>query len=236
MAAGASTLPTVPATAPPPRLLITAGPTHEPIDAVRYLANRSSGRVGVSIAKAAAELGCTTQLLLGPICESDLEAVSPHLRVSRFRTARELERLLGEFMPTSDILIMAAAVADYRPKNPRETGKLRRTNSDLHLELESVPDLLRGVAGRRQPGQTLVGFALEPAEGLREAAEAKLQAKGIDLIVGNALETMDAGGIDAVLIGRDGLIDGTPGRIAKNEFGRWLVDRVLKHAATGDRR
>ena len=141
---------------PQRRLLITAGPTHEPIDAVRFLGNRSSGRMGVALADAAADLGWHVTLLLGPV------AVRPsrgEIVVRHFRTCEDLRSLLRDEVSRADALVMAAAVADYRPKpNPAMSGgKFRRTNAPLALELEPTPDLLAEVSAARKPGQLFVG-------------------------------------------------------------------------------
>ncbi len=204
------------------RVLITAGPTHEPIDGVRYIANRSSGRVGIAIAEAAARLGCDVTLLLGPTPRSPQHT---RIRAVRFQSTADLERLLAEHFPTCDLLIMAAAVADYRPRNPSSGAtKLRRTEQALTLELEPTPDLLAAVAKAKRPGQTVVGFALEPAERLMESARSKLARKNLDFIVANPLETMDAPTIAATVIGHDGSTRQTPGAMEKEQFGEWLVD------------
>lgn len=207
------------------RLLITAGPTHEPIDAVRYIGNRSSGRLGVALADAAASRGWGVTLLLGP---SALSARDTSVRTLRFRTAADLEELLEAEFPGSDVLVMAAAVADYRPlrpAGPRDT-KLRREDGPRTLELEPTPDLIAGCAKRRMPGQVLVGFALEPAERLMESARDKLRRKSLDMVVANPLETMDAPTIDATLIRRDGTMERTDGAIEKDRFAPWLLERI----------
>jgi len=205
----------------PVRLLITAGPTHEPIDAVRYLANRSSGLLGIALAEAAAERGWPVTLLLGPTTR---DCADTRVDVRRFRTTADLEALLHEHLPACDALVMAAAVADYRPKPTG--GKMRRKAGAMVLELESTPDLLAGCAGRRAPGQLMVGFALEPREELDASARSKLKRKGLDLIVGNPLETMDADVIEATLYGKGGVVDSTPGVVAKTAFAEWLLDRI----------
>jgi len=210
------------------RLLITAGPTHEPIDAVRYIANRSSGRLGIALAEAAAAAGWAVTLLLGPTPRT---VQSTGVRVRRFQTTANLEALLREEFQGCDILVMAAAVADYRPK-PAEGGtligqtKLRREKRNLTLELEPTPDLLAECAARRRPGQLLVGFALEPRDRLMESSRSKLVRKGLDLIVANPLETMDGETIEATVIARGGQEWSTPGAIDKAAFATWLLDRI----------
>jgi len=214
---------------PSRRLLITAGPTHEPIDAVRFIGNRSSGRLGVSLADEAARRGYSVTLLLGP---THLTPTDSSVRVRRFRTTADLESLLAEEVPNIDVLVMAAAVADYRPRADQTSpgGKRRRTDAGMTLELEGTPDLLAGCSKLRRPGQLFVGFALEPREEMLASARRKLERKKIDLVVANPLETMDGATIEATVLGRPGTClevgARTPGPIPKEAFGGWLLDRL----------
>lgn len=215
------------------RLLITAGPTHEPIDAVRYIGNRSSGRVGVELADEAVRRGWAVTLLLGPtgMVPSDSRAT-----VLRFRTAADLQGLLREQIRNADVLVMAAAVADYRPKvGPVALGgKFRRRNQTMSLELEPTPDLLAQAAAERKPGQFLVGFALEPREEMERSAREKLARKGIDLVVANPLETMDSPTIEALVLGADGSEARTAGAVTKAKFAGWLMSLLeARRGATG---
>lgn len=210
----------------PPRILITAGPTHEPIDAVRFIGNRSSGRLGISLAEVAGRLGWDVTLLLGP---TPTQPSDSSLRVFRFRTCADLDALLRAHAPEADVLVMAAAVADYRPKVSGDmlSGKHRRTEGGMTIELESTPDLLAGCAARRPAGQTIVGFALEPRAEMLASARRKLERKRVDMIVANPLETMDAPTIEAVVItGRDPEGFATPGPIAKDAFAPWLLNII----------
>lgn len=207
-----------------PRVLITAGPTHEPIDSVRYLANRSSGKMGVALAEASSARGWTTTLLLGP--SALRPATSSSLTVERFRTTSDLQQLLREHWPRHDWLIMAAAVADYRPKHPSTETKLRRTSSDLTLELEPTPDLLAELAATSRPDQRRIGFALEPADELIQRAEAKLARKHLDAIVANPIETMDSDRITAHLLFADGSRVATEGSLSKAEGAEWVIERI----------
>lgn len=214
-----------PTNLPPASLLITAGPTHEPIDAVRFIGNRSSGRVGVSVADEAARRGWTVTLLLGPVAMAPSDS---RVNLHRFRTAADLQSLLRTHAPKNRVLIMAAAVADYRPKiDPAfQGGKFRRTDQKLTLELEPTPDLLAEVGRSRHPAQLLVGFALEPQAELIASARAKLARKNIDLVVGNPLETMDSPTINATLIDRDHREIRTEGAIDKSRFAAWLLSHI----------
>lgn len=208
----------------PPRVLITAGPTHEPIDAVRFIGNRSSGRLGLEVARAAADRGWDVTLLLGPVGNDSAAASDPRIRLASFQTTDDLAALLERYQPGADLLILAAAVADFRPAAPLAGGKLRRSEAGLSLQLEATPDLAAGCVARRGPGQRIVAFALEPREGLLEGASRKRAAKGVDFIVANPLETMDAGTIEAILLGPGGEIARTEGAVEKGAFARWLLD------------
>lgn len=215
--------------------MITAGPTHEPIDAVRYLGNRSSGRLGVALADAAAGRGWQVTLLLGP---TPLSPRNTRVSLRRFRSAADLEALLSEEFPRCQTLVMAAAVADYRPVQNQSTAhtKIRRTGEALTLELESTPDLLAACAAKRVPGQRLVGFALEPRDRMLASAQSKLERKSLDAIVANPLETMDAPQIEATLLFRAGTRSpvSTPGAIPKEDFADWLLDRLDERTADAE--
>ncbi len=209
------------------RLLITAGPTHEPIDAVRHLANRSSGRLGLALAGAAAERGLVATLLLGP---TPLEPPpASQVTTLRFRTTADLQELLRAQWPHHDVLFMAAAVADYRPAEPPEAGKLPRATDSgrLTLRLEPTPDLLAELAAITRPDQTAIGFALGPAGHLLAEARRKLAAKNLAAIVANPLETMDSDRISGTLLLGDGrrLVPPRPA-CSKRDFAEWLLDQL----------
>lgn len=226
-------------------VLVTAGPTYEPIDAVRSIANRSSGRLGLALAKAAKARGCRTTLLMGPVglateylintqtgpANADPEQVPDSLdRVLRFRSSRDLETLLLEEAPTCDVLIMAAAVADFRPSQIH-AGKLARTGEALTITLEPVPDLLAKTTPTLRAGSVAIGFALEedagdPLVGGARAL-AKMARKGCRAIVLNPLATMDSGDIDATILFADGSPPLAPGPLSKAEFASRLIDVAL---------
>jgi len=211
------------------RLLITAGPTHEPIDGVRYLANRSSGRLGILMAGAAADLGASVTLLLGPTpLEPDRH---PLLTTRRFRSTADLAALLETSWPDHDVLLMAAAVADFRPLGADSGNKIERGPDGLTLRLESTPDLLAGLADRSRSDQIRVGWALEVRESMMERARGKLARKRLDAIVANPLETVGSDRIAARLLVRG---SGGPEEVtlpeetmSKEEFSRWLLARIL---------
>jgi phosphopantothenoylcysteine decarboxylase/phosphopantothenate--cysteine ligase len=216
-------------TPPNLHLLVTAGPTYEPIDAVRFIGNRSSGRLGSALADEAARRGWTVTLLLGP---NAITPTDPRVRLVRFQSTADLQTRLAEFLPACDVLVMAAAVADYRPA-PDEIdplGKRRRSREGMTLRLESTPDLLSGCSSRSRPDQLLVGFALEPQAQLMDSARAKLSRKAIDLIVANPLETMDSPTIRAWLLGNAergiSLEVSTGEPIPKDRFAAWLLDHL----------
>ncbi len=213
----------------PPRILITAGPTHEPIDAVRYLANRSSGRMGIAIAEAAVAAGCDTHLLLGPVdVEPPLES-NLSWSVTRFESTADLERLLDKHFPNCDLLIMAAAVADYRPAATL-SGKLPRKGERLVLELEPTPDLVAGCVTRKRPHQRILAFALEEPDRLAARAVEKMRAKGVDAIVANPLGTMGSLVVSAAVYTADGRVFTPPGEcVDKPTFGAWLIRWAQEH-------
>ncbi|MFZ4751236.1 MAG: phosphopantothenoylcysteine decarboxylase [Phycisphaerales bacterium] len=209
------------------RALVTAGPTEEPIDTVRFIGNRSSGRMGIEIAEALLAQGFHTVLALGPIRTEVPERLRDHPRATilRFRSSQELESLLRRELPEADLVVMAAAVADFRPRSASE-GKMKRTDAGLTLELEGVPDLLASTRAARKPGARVFGFALEPRDRLERSAREKLERKDLAGIVANPLETMDAPDIEGTLFLRDGSVHApAPAgeRVSKSAFAGWLA-------------
>jgi len=225
----------------PPNVLVTAGPTWEPLDEVRHLANRSSGRLGVELALASSAAGCATTLLLGPgVTAPPSERFSG--RVERFTSAASLGEALERRCPGCDVLLMAAAVADYRPAAlemedgsrrplPLPAGeKLPRLAQPLQLVLAPTPDLLAKEAARKRADQLFVGFALAPVEQLEAIAQAKLRRKGVECVVANPLETMDSPRISATLYatGPAASLDGLAvSDMPKEAFAAWLIGRLL---------
>jgi phosphopantothenoylcysteine decarboxylase/phosphopantothenate--cysteine ligase len=211
-----------------PRLLITSGPTHEPIDAVRFIGNRSSGRLGAALADEASSRGWPVTALVGPLAE---RPTSTPVETIGFTSCADLESRLVEHLPSCDVLIMAAAVADYRPAQGTTDvfDKKRRREERITIELEKTPDLLGGCVERRRPGQLLVGFALEPRHRLEASAGEKLERKRVDMIVANPLETMDSGDIEPLLMIAPALgvpSPAAPGRMTKPQFAAWLLDQI----------
>ncbi|MEX2672504.1 MAG: phosphopantothenoylcysteine decarboxylase [Phycisphaeraceae bacterium] len=202
------------------KMLVTAGPTYEPIDPVRYLANRSTGKTGAAIAEAAADAGWAVTLLLGPTPINP----PPGVKTVRFETSNELEQLLDRYFSICDVLVMAAAVADYRPA-AISFEKLTRETRSMMLELEPVPDLVAACGERKRSDQLIVGFALEQDGNLVERAKDKLQRKHLSAIVANPLPTMGASDIDATLLTADGESH-VPGKMEKSRFAAWLIDWI----------
>ena len=206
-----------------PRILITAGPTHEPIDAVRFIGNRSSGRMGIAIAEAAQARGCATTLLLGPVSQQPPDG----LTTLRFQTGTQLQSMLGEQWPAHDILFMAAAVCDFMPEAP-STGKLSRREGPTTLALTPTPDILAETAASSAPHQTLIGFALEEVRNLQTRGEMKLREKGLHAVVANPLETMDSELVEAILLMRDQPPLSPEAALPKATFAAWLMEQALR--------
>jgi phosphopantothenoylcysteine decarboxylase/phosphopantothenate--cysteine ligase len=160
------------------RILVTAGPTHEPIDPVRFLGNRSSGKMGFALAREAARRGAAVTLVTGPTHLPD----PPAIEVVRVETAEEMRDAVLDRFDGTDAVVKAAAVADWRPK-ARAEGKLKKEEGAPEIHLEPTPDILREL-GERKGDTVLVGFAAETAD-LAAAGRAKLREKHLDLIVVN---------------------------------------------------
>lgn len=168
------------------KLLITAGPTREHLDPVRFLSNRSSGKMGFAIAQAAAGRGHSVTLIAGPV------ALPTPTGVTRVDVTSALDMLAAvqEHLPRHDALVMCAAVADWRPKQV-STVKLKKSEMRPVIELEPNPDILRTLRPLKEQ-RTFVGFAAETGDPLAEA-QRKLVSKGLDLIVANDVTQPDAG-------------------------------------------
>lgn len=160
------------------RIVVSAGPTHEPIDAVRFVGNRSSGKMGFAVAREAARRGAAVTLVSGPTHLSD----PPGVEVVRVETAEEMRDAVVARLDDADAVVKAAAVADWRPKE-RVEGKLKKEAGTPEIMLEPTPDILREI-GERKGDRILVGFAAETEE-LESAGRQKLREKNLDLIVVN---------------------------------------------------
>lgn len=169
------------------KVLITAGPTHEQIDPVRFIGNNSSGKMGLALAKQAKNLGADVTLIIGP---NKLETVDG-INWINVKTADEMYKQVHASVKKADIIIMSAAVADFKPKNT-SLQKIKKNNSFLQLELEPTKDILKSVGEIKTNKQLLVGFALESDNELKNAKD-KLKSKNLDLIVLNSLNDKGAG-------------------------------------------
>lgn len=206
-------------------ILVTAAGTREPIDPVRYIGNRSSGKMGYAIAEAARDLGANVTLISGP------SALPPLAGVNFFKveSARDMRRLVLENFPESQIVIKAAAVADYRVKNVAD-HKIKKNDEELTLVLEKNPDILKELGQKKQKGQVLVGFAAE-TQNLIQYAKSKLEKKNLDMIVANDVSKPQAGfNVDTNLIKllkRDGSIEELP-LMSKKDLAYIILNHVMK--------
>jgi phosphopantothenoylcysteine decarboxylase / phosphopantothenate---cysteine ligase len=177
-----------PATMTGLRVLVSAGGTREPIDSVRYIGNRSSGRMGYALAREAVRRGADVMLIAANVALDDPAGAS----VIRVQTADELAAVCEREFPSRDVLLMAAAVADFRPVQP-SARKLKKDQGVPSIVLESTVDVLASLAQQRRPGQLLVGFAAEHGEDAVSGARQKLERKGLDLVVVNDISRGDIG-------------------------------------------
>ena len=206
------------------KLLLTAGGTREMIDAVRYLGNRSSGRMGAAVAAAAVAAGHEVTLILGAASVAPPDGV----RILRVETTDQMAAALEGEWPGHDALVMAAAVADYRPKVVA-AHKLRR-GGPMTLELEPTPDLLAAAASVKG-NRIVVGFSLDDdAAEARERAAAKLVRKKLDLLVYNPVRTMEADDVAAELFFADGRREALEA-MPKPEFAARLVRELDRLSA-----
>lgn len=182
--------------------------------------------MGLELAKSALNRAWPTTLLLGPTSLPLPD--NSQLNLIRFQTTSDLQALLIDHFPACDILIMAAAVADYRPKTTDLDAKMKLDKSQINLILQRNPDLIQLISTFSQPHQTVIGFALESADKLLESAQQKLKSKNLDAIVANDLKTMGSDKIEATVILKDGKTlkpdDGK--KLSKAEFADWLLEAI----------
>jgi phosphopantothenoylcysteine decarboxylase/phosphopantothenate--cysteine ligase len=203
------------------QFLITAGRTEEPIDPVRYVSNRSSGKMGYALARAAALRGARVTLITGP-ADADIPDVG---HVKRVQTAQEMLEAVATHLPFVKVLVMAAAVADYRPK-AFSKAKIKKSGKAPVLELVENPDILKYASEHKKAGTILVGFALETDDLIANATK-KLKVKGLDLIVANGVAALGSDGSNAVIIPKTG----KPvhcGPQPKQDLARTILDAVAK--------
>jgi phosphopantothenoylcysteine decarboxylase/phosphopantothenate--cysteine ligase len=204
------------------KILVTAGPAHEPLDPVRYLGNRSSGKMGYRLAETATARGAEVTLITGPSAEAEPR----RMEVVPVETAAQMQAAVEERFAAFDVVIMAAAVADFRPAQPSEQ-KIKKSAAAT-VELIATTDILAGL-GRRKKHQILVGFSLETSR-LVEEATRKLREKNLDLVVANNPLVPGAafGGETniATIIDRTGHVTET-GKITKRALAEMICDRIV---------
>lgn len=205
------------------RVLVTAGGTREPIDAVRFIGNRSSGRMGLALAAAAARRGARVTVVAANVALPG----PPGVELVAVETTGELAEAVSARFAEAQVLLMAAAPADFRSVRPR-SGKLERGGRRLELELEPTEDILAAVAARRTADQTLIGFAAETGPGAIERARAKLERKAVDAIVFNDVSRTEIGfdstENEVTMLGRDG--EHEVPLASKDEIAEAILDRV----------
>ena len=205
--------------------LVTAGPTHESLDPVRYIGNQSSGKMGIAIARELAQRGATVQLVLGP---TNIPVQIPHVTVHAVESAEQMYVACQEFFPTADIAVLSAAVADYTPITI-SAEKIKKTEGTFTLELKKTKDILQSLGDQKKPNQILVGFALE-SQNEKAYALGKLEKKHADLIVLNSLQDEGAGfGYDTnkiTIFGKNGR-EWAYAQKPKQQVAKDIVDRII---------
>jgi phosphopantothenoylcysteine decarboxylase / phosphopantothenate---cysteine ligase len=205
------------------KVIVTAGATREPIDPVRFISNHSSGKMGVALARAAWRRGAEVTLIAGHV-DIQLPSEIPTLNVE---TVHEMSRSVAENLPAADVLIMAAAPADFRPAS-EAPEKIKKGRAAPKIVLEPTEDILQSTIPKRKKKSVIVGFALETSDGIRNAKE-KLKAKDLDLVILNDAKEAGAGfGVDTNRVtvitrnGREEQLD----LMSKTDLAEILLDRV----------
>ncbi|WP_428225530.1 bifunctional phosphopantothenoylcysteine decarboxylase/phosphopantothenate--cysteine ligase CoaBC [Flavobacterium sp.] len=210
------------------KILITAGPTYEAIDPVRFIGNHSTGKMGYDIADAAANLGAEVILVSGP---SHLKPKNPLVNVVRVTSAAQMHEACHNYFNNVDVAIAAAAVADYKPKNVA-SQKIKKNDSAFTIELEKTTDILASL-GEVKKNQFLIGFALE-TENEIEHAKQKIQKKNLDLIVLNSLNDEGAGfgkpTNKVTFISKNFTIEPQPLK-SKEEVAKDIINKIVEHYA-----
>jgi phosphopantothenoylcysteine decarboxylase/phosphopantothenate--cysteine ligase len=208
--------------------LVTAGPTFEALDPVRFLGNHSTGKMGIAIAEALAGRGADVTLVLGP---TELLPSHPGVKTVRVQSAEQMHAACAPLFPGADITVLAAAVADYRPKH-YATSKIKKKEDDMVLELARTVDIAATLGRQKRPGQLLVGFALETDQE-NAHARLKLDKKNLDFIVLNSLRDAGAGfGHDTnkiTILDREGHTREFPLK-SKTEVARDIVEEIARRA------
>ena len=205
------------------KFVVTAGATREPIDPVRFISNHSSGKMGVAIARAAWRRGADVTLIAGHV---DIP-LPGELTTVKAETVEEMSRSVAKVLPSADVLVMAAAPADFRPAE-RATAKIKKGRGGTKLDLEQTDDILKSTISKRKKKSLVVGFALETGDGLANARE-KLKSKDLDMVVLNDATEPGAGfGVDTnrvTLIDRAGTEEELP-LLTKIDLAEVLLDRI----------
>jgi phosphopantothenoylcysteine decarboxylase / phosphopantothenate---cysteine ligase len=209
------------------KALVTAGPTHEPFDPVRFIGNQSTGKMGVAIARELVQRGAEVELVLGP---SSVEIDDSRIHVSRVQSAGEMYDACLKIFPSVQIAVMSAAVADYTPVS-FSSEKIKKNSETFTLELSRTKDILHALGEMKKPGQVLVGFALENTDEASYARK-KLKSKNADMIVLNSLNDSGAGfGFDTnqVTIFEKSGEEFPYAQKSKQLVAKDIVDRIIKH-------
>ena len=211
-------------------VLVTAGPTQEAADPVRYLTNHSTGKMGYAIATVCARRGASVTLVSGPTALKKPQFV----RTVEITTAKEMFEAVTERAAEQDIIVKAAAVADYRPKSV-SSEKMKKKDGELTLELERTDDILAWLGGHKRPGQFLCGFSMETQELIGNARQ-KLQKKNLDMIVANSLRVEGAGfggdtNVVTMITENEEL---SLGKMSKEETASKIMDRIMDIRAAED--
>ncbi len=211
-------------------VLVTAGPTQEAADPIRYLTNHSTGKMGYAIATVCARRGASVTLVSGPTALKKPQFV----RTVEITTAKEMFEAVTERAAEQDIIVKAAAVADYRPKSV-SSEKMKKKDGELTLELERTDDILAWLGGHKRPGQFLCGFAMETQDLIGNARQ-KLQKKNLDMIVANSLRVEGAGfggdtNVVTMITENEEL---SLGKMSKEETASKIMDRIMDIRAAED--
>jgi len=212
---------------PTSKVLVTAGPTYERIDSVRFIGNYSSGKMGFALAEALAEKGYAVELVTGPTSLN--VSTYQNINITRVESAREMYDAATNLFPSCAAAILSAAVADYRPDHTADHKLKKQSDEGMTLHLVQNPDILATLGGMKRDDQRLIGFALETDD--EEAnARRKLEKKNLDYIVLNSLRDKGAGfGVDTnrvTILGRDGSRHETP-LLSKKEIARIIINKVI---------
>ena len=207
------------------KALVTAGPTYERLDPVRFIGNFSTGKMGAALAQTLADAGAQVTLVLGP---SSVEVNHPHISVKKVESAEEMYNACVEVFPSMDMAIMSAAVADYKPAVIADR-KIKKQEGTLDIQLDKTRDILAELGKMKKNGQLLVGFALETNDEIANAMQ-KLERKNADLMVLNSLNDEGAGFAydtnKVTLLGKDGFKKDLP-LLSKKEVAEAIVRQII---------